>query len=373
MRFSDIPGHEDAKRRLREFADTGRIPHALLLEGPEGTGKHALARAFIQYVGCTGRRDGDSCGECPSCRQHTALQHIDTLYSYPVVKRNSKPTVSTDYLPEFIEFVKESPFMDRDAWLVKLGSPNTIPMIYVEEAMEIIRRLSFSSHSSRYKTVVMWQAERLHETAANKLLKIIEEPPGESIFIMTTDSAMNVLPTIYSRAQRIKLLRQPDDTVAQWLVDAHGVSPETAADVAPLARGSLTAALRILDKRTDSDRYLEMFQSLMRLAYKRDIAALKDWSTKIAGEKRDTIVDFLEYTARMLRENFIANLKRADLNLMSGPESAFSKNFARFVNERNAVGLFDAVSAAISDIRGNANPKIVLFDFAITVILLLKN
>lgn len=373
MKFADIPGQEEAKRRLRELADTNRVPHAMIIEGPEGCGKFALARTFIQYLGCSDRRDGEPCGRCPSCVQHQSMQHIDTLYSFPVVKKNSKPTVSDDYLPEFIDFVSQNPFMDTAIWQQQLGNPNTHPVIYVDEATELVRRLSFAAHSARYKSVVMWQADRLQEQTANKLLKVIEEPPGQTVIIMTTDKPMNILPTIYSRVQRIKVQRLTDDQVAQWMVDACGAEPEVAADTAPLANGSLNAARRILEHKDDSERFLDLFIKLMRQAYQRDIMALKDWSQQLAGEKRDFVVDFLTYAGRMIRENFVANLHRADLNLMSEKECAFSVNFARFVNERNAPQLFQAVNDAIEDIRGNANVKVVLFDFAITVILLLKN
>ena len=376
MRFSEIPGHDDVKERLRQLADGSRIPHALLLEGPAGIGKFALARAFMQYVGCTQRKDGDSCGVCPSCRQHQINQHIDTLFSFPYIKRKSgskdSPTLSSDYLSDFIEFLNESPFMDIDIWLEKLGRPNTKPQIYVEEAVELIRRLSMASHSSRYNSVIMWKVDRLVEAAANKLLKLIEEPPGEAIIIMTSDEPMNILPTIYSRAQRIKVSRYPDDMVAGWMIDSCGTPPESAASLAPLARGSLSEALRLLEHKNDSDRFLEYFKSLMRLAYKRDIAALKEWSQKVGAEKRDTAVAFLEYMARMIRENFIANFNNASLNLMTVAESEFSQNFARFINEKNVEEIFNAIGEAISDIRANVNVKIVLFDLAITVILKLK-
>lgn len=373
MKFSDIPGHEDAKRRLREFADTGRIPHAIILEGPEGIGKHALARAFVQYVDCRNRQDGEPCGQCTSCRMHQSMQHVDTLYSFPVVKLKSKPTISNDLIKEFREFVADSPYMDRTLWLEKLGAPNTRPTIYVEEAQEIVRRLNFASQVSRYKSVIMWQPERLNEESANKMLKLIEEPPGNVIFIMTSDNPMEVLPTIYSRAQRIKLLRHPDDLVAQWMVDSCLTDPETAANNAPLACGSLSEAVNILERKVDNDRNLDMFIKLMRDAYRRDIAALKAWAFEIATLKREAIIDFLLYCGRQIRENFVANLHRADLVLMNDKESAFSHNFARFVNERNVVGLSDAITKAVVDIRGNANTKIVLFDLTITVILLLKN
>lgn len=376
MRFSDIPGHEEAKNLLRQMADTKRIPHALLLEGPAGIGKHALARAFLQYAACPNKSDGDSCGQCASCRQFEAMQHIDTIYSFPYVKRKNasaaSPTIANDYLPEFIEFVHEQPYMDASLWLRKLGMPNTPPTIFVEEANELIRRLSFASHSLPYNAVIIWQVDKLNESASNKLLKLIEEPPGNSVIVMTSDSSLNILPTIYSRTQRIKLKRLPDDAVAQWLAENKGIDVSTAAQLAPLAQGSLSEAARIADSKEDTKVFLEYFISLMRLAYKRDIAALKTWSQQVASEKRDTIVAFLEYMASMIRENFIANMKRPELNLMTVDEKNFSTNFARFIHERNIEALFNETSKAIADIRANVNAKIVLFDLAITVILKLK-
>lgn len=376
MRFCDIPGHSEVKERLRGLVDENRIPHALLLEGPDGIGKHALARAFLQYVTCTDRHDGDSCGQCASCRQHESMQYIDTIYSFPYVKRKNEnkdvPTVASDYLVDFISFAKENPFLDQVLWLETLGSPNTRPSIYVAESAELIRRLSFAPNISKYNTVIIWQADSLREDAANKLLKLVEEPPGNAIIVMTSARSGNILPTIYSRVQRIKVKRLTDSEIADWLVSHCGVDSETASDLAPLASGSVVEALRILNKKDDSSRYLEYFMNLMRLSYKRDIAALKGWATTVASEKRETIVDFLEYMARMLRENFIANLNNNELILLNSDERNFSRNFARFINERNVEALFEAVGTAISDIRANVSTKMVLFDLAITVILKLK-
>ena len=373
MRFCDIPGHSETKRRLVEIADSGKIPHALLFEGPEGIGKTALARAFVQYVDCRNRSNGDSCGECPSCRQHAIRQHIDTIFSFPYKKKRQSPHVSpaSDWLDDFIEFMKESPYMDESVWIEKLDT-NTRPLIYVDEAADLIRRFSFAPHVSRYKSVIMWQADRLNLEAANKLLKVIEEPPGETIIVMTSSKPMDVLPTIYSRAQRIKVKRLSDDEIAHWMVYNADIPHDTAAGLAPLAQGSILEAQRIVERRTDNELFLQYFIELMRLAYQRKIADLKKWSAKLAKEKRDTIVDFLQYAGRMLRENFIANLGVPDLNLMMPDEEKFSINFARFVNEKNAPQHIDAVTEAIADIRSNANAKIVLFDLAITVILLIK-
>lgn len=374
MRFADIPGHGDVKARLREIVDSGHMPHALLLEGPEGTGKFALARALAQYIHCTGRRDGDadSCGRCPSCRQHEAWGHIDTVLSFPVTKRNSKPTTSDDWRREFTEFVDGNPWMHFDSWLATLQNPNSLPCIYVEEAGALTRRLSFTSQTSKYKIVLMWQPERMNEDTANKMLKMVEEPFADTIFIMASDDPRSILPTIYSRVQRVAVPRHSDDIVRSWL-QSQGIDQSAAADAAALAEGNLNRALELVSTKGDAAKHLDWFMQLMRLAYQRNIGKLKLWSQTMGAEKREALIRFLTYCSRMLRENFIYNLHQPSLNLMTEAERKFSVNFARFVNERNVLGLDKAFSEAAADIAANGNAKIVLYDLAITVILLLKN
>jgi DNA polymerase-3 subunit delta' len=373
MKFSDIPGHEDVKQRLRDIVDNNRIPHALLLEGPDGTAKFALARAMAQYIHCTNKQNGDSCGVCPSCRQHSSFRHIDVIYSFPVVKKNSKPTISDDYLTEFNEFLLENPWMNFEGWLVKLQNPNTLPRLYVEEGNALQRRLSFTAHASKYKIVLMWQPERMNEDTANKMLKLVEEPFADTIFIMTSDNSRLILPTIYSRVQRVAVKRYSNEDVAQWLT-TQGVSDLQAAnDIAMLSEGNLNRALQLLDTKNETSQHLEWFIQLMRLAYQRKIADLKQWSQTVGSEKRENLIRFLDYCCRMIRENFISNFHNPQFNVMTDSENKFSVNFSRFINERNVLKLFDAFSEASTDIAANANGKIVMFDLAITVILLLKN
>ena len=371
MRFADIPGHQDVKRDLADMVDSGRLPHALLLEGPEGCGKFALARALAQYIQCENRHDGDSCGMCQSCRQHKAHQFIDTLYSFPVVKKNSKPTISDDFRKEFTTLMDENPFMDFDRWPAMLDNTNSQPKFYVEEGNELIRRLSYTAHSARYKSVLMWLPERMNEDTANKMLKIVEEPYPDTIFIMSSDNPREILPTIYSRVQRVKVHRYSDEEVAGYISTHTDLDATTAMRVAVLAQGSINRALALSAIHDDTDKYLEWFKDLMRSAYRRDVRALKAWSVAVAAEKREGILRFLAYCSRMLRENFINNLHDPRLTVMTDQESAFSSRFSPFINEKNAVALFDTFNKAATDIAANANAKIVLFDITITVILLL--
>lgn len=372
MKFSDIPGHDDIKARLRDLVDGGRLPHALLLQGPEGTAKFALARATAQYIHCAERTGGDSCGRCPSCRQMQSFNHIDTIFTFPVIKKAGRPAFSNDYMKEFAEYVDRHPWMDFDAWLEALGSPNTLPRIYVDEGVELIRRLSFTSHASRYKVALLWQPERMNEDTANKLLKLVEEPYPDTVFIMTSDIPRAILPTIYSRVQRIDVPRYEPSVMVPWLMERGARDPEHALETARLSEGNLNRALRMIEAGTENEDFFNAFVDLMRKAYQRDIAALRGWSAQLAAEKRERQLRFLDYCCRMLRENFIYNMHRPDLSLLGDKERQFSSRFARFITEGNVVGLTDTFTAARNDIALNANSRIVFFDVAVTVILLLK-
>lgn len=372
MRFCDIPGHEDIKARLVEMADNNRLPHALLFEGPNGSGKFMLARAFAQYIHCEHPSGGDSCGQCPSCRQHESFNHIDTIYSYPVIKKAGKPTVSADYLAEFKELMTESPFMDTEQWGAKFDAANTQPKIYVDEGAELTRRLNFRAHQSRYKIVLLWQPERMNEDTANKMLKLIEEPHEDTLFVMSSDNPRSILPTIYSRTQRIAVNRYDDSQVIDYLTRTQSVSPEAAISISRLASGNINEALSLIKISKARKAFLELFIDLMRKAYQRKIGLLRQWSVDVASLGREQALAFLDYCARMIRENFILNLQVDGLNYLTPEEKQFSVNFARFINERNVLKLFDVINDAKTDIAGNANAKIVFFDLAIKTILLLK-
>ena len=375
MRFADIPGHDDVKARLRQMADSGRIPHALLIEGPSGIGKMALARAFAQYLTCTGGHPGgDSCGSCPSCLQHQSFNHIDTHYTFPVVKRegSAETPLSDDYAAQWRDYVGERLYMDLARWTDALGRRNAQPSIYVSESAALIRMLSMTSHRSPYRTVILWLPERMGADTANKLLKLIEEPYEGTLFIMVSDQPSLILPTIYSRLQRIEARRLSDDTVARYLEERHSIDPAEALMLAHNAEGSAAAALRMIDTRSDNHAFFELFTRLMRLAYQRKIADLRGLAAELAALGREKEIKFYDYCARLVRENFVANFHVDRLNYMNREEQQFSVNFARFINENNVEKIIRTLDDARIDIAGNGNGRIVGLDVAIKIILLLK-
>lgn len=374
MKFSDIPANENVKQRLRDMADSGRIPHALLLHGPVGIGKLAMARAFAQYIHCENRTGGDSCGLCPSCLQHQSLNHIDTHFVYPVVKNAKlKRSVSDDYAAEWREFLGESTWADFDRWAEMLGKDNAQPVIYVDESAELIRKLHYTTRKSHYKVVIIWLPEKMNTECANKLLKLIEEPFADTRILMVSDRPDEILPTIFSRTQRVELRRLDDETIASVLTASYAVDPVDALAVAHIADGNMTAAIKALKVSKTSREFLDLFMALMRLAYQRKVRDLRDWSVKVADLGRVQSCRFLAYCQRLVRENFIRNLNTASLNYMNRDEAEFSSRFSRFINERNVLRIVDELNRAQTDIAANANAKIVLFDLAIKIILLLKN
>lgn len=342
IRFSDIPGQEEGKRRLRQAVDEWRIPHALLLSGPAGTGKMMLARAFMAYAHCESPVGGEPCGNCRNCRLHAANDHPDVHFSIPIVKNKSRNIlVSDDMKEEWHRMLEESPEMSPEKWLQIIEAGNSQPAIHVEEAAEIIRMASFPPFASRIKFFVIWLPERLRLETANKLLKVMEEPGAGICFLLVSDNDLEVLPTIYSRTQRIYL----------------GASAGTGGQE---------------KNSSEEGEFRTFFQTLMRDAYARKVASLKKSSETAAAFGREKIVRLLTYMQGMFRENFIYNLRMPALNHLSDDEERFARNFAPFINAANIEELMDATDAARNDIERNGNAKIVLFDYFLRIIMQIR-
>ncbi len=376
MRFSEVIGQESAKKRLIQMVNNDEIPHALLIHGEQGVPKLALARAVAQYIHCENRTCGDSCGKCPSCLQHQSLNHADTYYSFPIVKKsgkNDENANSDDFSSEWREYVAENPLVENyEKWLGYLKNENAQPVIYKGESVNIIHKMSLSTLSSKYKVLIMWLPEKMNATCANRLLKLIEEPSNDSIFLFVSDNCNAILPTIYSRTQRIELKRLSVEQIASYLENKYQLERQTSMAVASTADGNLLQAESNLAFDSENKEFFKEFVSLMRLAYSRDLKSLKEWSERIFLYKREKIRRFLRYAARMVRENYIYNIREPKLNYMTGDEENFSVRFSPFINEVNVIKMLDELNRAEQDIAGNGNGKIILFDLAIKITILIK-
>lgn len=389
--FSDIIGQEQVKQRLLSEAQSGKVPHALMLCGKEGSGALPLAIAFAQYLLCSGKNPepaglsmfGDvepaapldhACGKCNSCLMAEKLQHPDLHFAFPIFKRKSgKPNFCEDFLTEWNETVLQNPYFGYAEWMQAIGADNQQLVIYVEESDAIAKKLSLKSSQGGYKVYVIWLPEKMHESCANKLLKLLEEPPAQTVFLLVSERPDLVIQTIRSRTQMIEVPPLSQNDIETALVERHSILQAEAKRIAHSAGGSMTAALRCITDNSEEEQFFESFVSLMRLSYMRKVKEMKLWSEQVATMGRERQKAFLFYCQHMVRENFMYNFHRAELNYMNEQESQFAVKFAPFINERNVIGIMQELSLAQRDIEQNANAKIVFFDFALKMIVLIKN
>lgn len=311
-------------------------------------------------------------GDSPMARK---LQHPDLHFAFPVFKRKSeKAVVSDDFLAEWREICTERRFFGLAEWMSFAGAENQQLTIYAAESDNINRKLALKSSQGGRKVVVMWLPEKMQETCANKLLKLLEEPPSLTNFILVSENPEQVLLTIRSRTQMIPLPPLTTEEIRDELCASHSVMPDDAARIAHAANGNMVAALRQITADADSEFFFQKFVDLMRLAYVRKVKEMKQWSEEVAGMGRERQKNFVAYCQHMLRENFMYNFQCHDqLNFMNERESQFAVKFAPFINENNVFGIMDELSLVMRDIGQNANPKIVFFDFSLKMILLIKN
>ncbi len=374
MLFSEIIGQEDVKNKLRQSIHSGRIPHAQLFYGPQGSGSLAMAIAYAQYVACSNRSKIDSCGECPSCKKFMHLSHPDLHFVFPVntSKEVKKDPVSDDYIALWREQLFESPYFLSGQWYNRIGIENKQGFISRKESESITRKLSLKSFESDYKFLILWLPEKMNTTSANMLLKLIEEPPEKTLFLMVSEIPEQVLVTISSRTQPVKLERIEKETLALALQKNKGISKEEALSIARLANGSYIDALDILETSEESIFYFDHFTSFMRLCYQRNIPEINLWVEEMASIGRERLKSFFIYALRLIRENFILNLKKEDLVYLSKREEEFSQRFHPFINGRNILAISEELNSASADIERNGNGKIVLFDMALKIVKLIR-
>jgi len=377
MYFKDIIGQQEVIERLVKDAQAGTVPHALLFCGPEGVGKLQTAIAFARYLLCRDKGSAaDSCGTCPACVKMNKLVHPDLHFVFPVINKSKSAgssTISDDEIATWRDTVLEQHYFGFEEWLQAIDADNKQARIFVTESESILNKLSLKSVEGGYKIMIIWHAEKMNQECANALLKLLEEPPAGTIFILTTDTPEQMLETILSRTQRIDFKRIPEQIIEQRLTGpGYMLDADTAAKIAHLSGGSWLKAMSALRVNAESDEFFDYFTRLMRLSYGRKLKDLKLWADGIAGGGREWQKRFLAYCQRMIRENFICNFHNPDLNYMTEQERQFSVKFAPFVNENNIIGLMDVLSDAQRDIEQNVNSKMVFFDLTLKTIMLMK-
>ena len=366
--FEQVIGQREAQQRLMQMVSEGRLPHAIMLCGPVGSGKMALAVGFAKVL-LSKKTERE---ESPMLRK---LEHPDLHFTYPTIKLPSmnaehKP-VSDDFAQEWHELIMAGPYFTMNEWLEQMGGENQQAIITAGESDDLIRKLSLKSSQGGYKISLIWLPERMNIECANKILKLLEEPPSQTVFIMVCEEPDRLLETIRSRVQRIDIKKIDDEDIRKALIEKRGLTEDMAQRITRMANGNWIKALEMLSANSENEMFLDMFQTLMRLAYQRKVKDLKGWSERMASMGRERQKRFLEYFLRFVRENFMYNFHQEELCYMTQREEDFAKNFARFINEDNILPITDLANLAIRDIGQNANAKIVFFDFALQMIVLL--
>ncbi len=362
MQFQEVIGQDEAKQQLQQLVAEGRVPHAMLFCGPSGCGKMALAMALASEL----------LGHSRLLRQ---WGHPDLHFSFPTIKKPSmgaehQPT-SDDYATEWHEMIMQGPYFTLEEWMTQMGAENQQAVITGGESDRLARILSIKSSQGGYKVCIIWMPERMNLTSANKLLKLLEEPPELTVFILVSEEPGKLLETIRSRTQRFDFKRIADKSIEEALQSQRGLDADNAHRIARLANGSWTNALESLKAGNENQMFFDLFTMLMRLAYSKRVKELKKWSESVAAFGREKQKRLLVYMNRMVRESFVYNFHLPELNYMTADEEHFATRFAPFINENNVIELTEMIEHALRDISQNANSKMVFFDIAMQTIILI--
>jgi len=373
MQFSEILGQEHIKNHLTRSANLGRIPHAQLFVGPEGSGTLAMAIAYAQYILC-GNQNGENDGENHACNiKFQKLSHPDLHFAYPTVTTDEvkKSPKSIDFIADWREFVTQNPYGGLFDWYAVLGVQNKQGEIRVDDAQEILKSLSLKAYEGGYKIMIVWMADKLNIAASNKLLKLLEEPPEKTVFILISEHEEDILQTIRSRCQILHFNGLSEAVIANALVSREEIDLKLATKLAHQAQGNYNAALHLLRDKDEEHPFEQWFVTWVRAAFKakKDAAAIQDlilWSEKIATLGREAQKKFLQFCMEMFRQALLINYETPGLVYFEPKVDKFKlENFAPFVNGNNIQDIFKELSDAMYHIERNGNAKIILTDLSI--------
>ena len=380
MKFDKVIGQEEAEARLQQLVDEQRIPHALMFTGPEGCGKMALALAFASFL--LGERwNGKSLlANASAITNAEAMlaqwQHPDLHFSYPVIKSkgagsDSKIT-SEDFAKEWRQMLGGGPYFSLEQWMRYMNAENQQASIFEAESDRLMRKLNLKSSLGGNKVSLIWLPERMNLTSANKLLKLLEEPPLKTFFLLVSEHPELLLETIRSRVQVFAVTRIDDESVSEALTERQGIAPEDARRIARIANGNWMKALEEIDADNENKEFFALFVTLMRKAYAKDVKSLKAWSQTVADFGREKQKRLIAYMMQMVRENFMFNFHNPQLCYMTQAEETFAQKFAPFINERNVLFFQNRLQLMMRDISQNANGKLQFFNFALEVTIYIR-
>ncbi len=373
MQFKEVIGNSEIKKALIHEAHSDRVSHAQMLLGPEGAGKLNLAIAFAQFLLCDDPSENDSCGKCPHCLKMNNLVHPDLHFVFPVVaSKTNKIGSSKDRLNEWNVFVQKRKYFNLRQWQESLDEMGKKASISVEESRQILKRLSLKSYSGKYKIMIIWLPEKMNTQAANKLLKLLEEPPEKTLFFLISDNAESILATILSRTQIIRVPSVNTTEINDFLVKEYHIDSDAANSAASLSQGNVAEAIEIIQGAKSQQIFFNLFVKMMRAAYTANPLELMEISDEAAALDKENQKNFIKYGLHIFRESIILNYMKGELVNLRAEERSFLEKFARFINNQNISELIEEFNTAFYHLERNANPKILFADVLIKLTKLIK-
>jgi len=369
MLFSEIPGQQDVKEKLVQLVEQNRLSHALLFLGKEGSGALQLATALAQYIVCEHQKK-DACGQCPSCKKAAGLMHPDIHYSFPTITRAGldKP-VCNDFIEDWRQFNIESPYGNVYDWLQTLDAENKQGNITAHECEDIIRKLNLKSFESGYKILIQWMPEYLG-ASGNKLLKLIEEPPEKTLFILVAEDESKILPTILSRTQLVKINRVSSSDIQSWLIEKQQVPMDKASAIAPLAQGNIREAMHLLHH--GDENWQELLRDWLNAILKNGPASQVKWVDEISKLGREKQKQFISYFIHLLSISVYISNNELPHNVASD-EIDFAQRIIKLASTQQIQAMVEELDKSIYYIERNANPKMLFMALSIKFYHIIKD
>ena len=375
MLFKEIPGNNAVKKQLLSSVKNNRISHAQLFSGNSGSAKLALAFAYARYLNCDNKSDTDSCGKCPSCLKYNTLSHPDLHLIFPVLKLGqANVAVSDNFVNVWRDFILKNSYGSLNSWIDSFGIENKTGekgSIYKDEANSIHKKLALKNFEAPYRVVLIWMPEQMNTEASNKLLKLFEEPPFGTVFLLVSEKPSILLPTIISRLQKIHIFDFSTEDMIEFF-KKDNLSVERIKQLRNLTDSDLGKMIQLVEEDIQAIDLFDDFSSWMRLAYKTDVVNISKWVDSISTMGRKHQKLFLSYAIKMIRECLIFNFANKALLKTNEKESDFISKFAPFIHEDNSIIIIEELEKAVKAINRNANAKMLLFELSLQMIKFLK-
>ena len=375
MLFKEVVGNSLMKKQLTDAVKNNRISHAQLFSGKSGSAKLALTLAYAQFLNCENRTAVDSCGICSSCIKINNLSHPDLHLVVPVLKTKAvQNPVSDHFIGQWRNFITNNYYGSLNGWIDSFGTENKTGQqgtIYKDEANNIHKKLSLKNYEAKYRIVLIWMPERMNLEVSNKLLKLFEEPPKGTVFLLVSENTNQLLPTITSRLQTLKIADFTTEDIVTYF-GREALSLERAKHLRNLTNADLGKISQILDDKEGELDLFSDFSAWMRLTYKMDVQGISNWvdNLSLKGRKQQNI--FLSYAIKMIRECLIYNFASSSLLKTNKNELAFLTKFSPFIHEENSVFIAEKLEESIKAINRNANAKILFFELSLQMVKFLR-